>query len=325
MGPRRTYSIMRDHQDETTSHAPAEDLKRRSSWLSLHVELLKPRIILLLEVTALCGVLVHDLLAADSTWSGTARTMLVVLLGGFLASGGANALNMWFDRDIDALMSRTRLRPLPRRQMAPHHVLYFGLATSVLGTALITLLANPVAGAVTGFSVFFYVVVYTMLLKRRTPQNIVIGGVSGATPPLIGWAAAGGSLLTPLPWLMFLLIFLWTPPHFWALALFVKDEYSNAGVPMLPNVKGEMHTRKQIAAYGVALILLAPMFLTVELGLLFLVLALVLNLQFLRLSWRVVQEPGPAAPRKLFLFSLLYLFALFGLMVMDAAVYNQGG
>lgn len=295
------------------------------SWLGLHLALLKVRIILLLELAAISAILVHDLLHPHGSWTTTATTLLIVTVGGFLAAGGANALNMWYERDSDALMERTRSRPLPTRKMTPRHVLGLGLVTSLMGVATIWSLANWTAGLVTAFSVCFYVLVYTILLKRRTGQNIVIGGAAGATPPLIGWLAAGGELLTPLPWLMFLLIWLWTPPHFWALALNVQDDYRKAGIPMLPQIKGEAATHRHIAAYSLGLVVLPPLFCSSGSGYHVLVIGTLLNLLLLRLVWQLFRQTGIQAPRRLFAGSLLYLLAFMALLVLDALLQNTNG
>ena len=246
--------------------------------LSLYLELTKPRVVVLLQITALCSVLVHDVL--DSGLSATSgETMLIVFVGGYLSAGGANAINMWYDRDIDPKMSRTAARPIPSGAVPANAALGFGIALSMLGVVWFVLLANQVAAFWSAFSILFYVFVYSIWLKRRTPQNIVIGGIAGSTPPVIGWAAAEGDLPLAantldsligsvfdlgslMPWFMFLLIFLWTPPHFWALALYRSEEYGSAGVPMMPNVKGGERTILEMKIYALLLIALsvaAPM------------------------------------------------------------------
>ena len=241
--------------------------------LSLYLELTKPRVVVLLQITALCSVLVHDVL--DSGLSATSgETMLIVFVGGYLSAGGANAINMWYDRDIDPKMSRTAARPIPSGAVPANAALGFGIALSMLGVVWFVLLANQVAAFWSAFSILFYVFVYSIWLKRRTPQNIVIGGIAGSTPPVIGWAAAEGGLSLAtnsldsligsvldlgslMPWFMFLLIFLWTPPHFWALALYRSKEYGNVGIPMMPNVKGEERTILEMKAYAVLLVILS--------------------------------------------------------------------
>ncbi|MEO2179029.1 MAG: heme o synthase, partial [Candidatus Poseidoniia archaeon] len=246
--------------------------------LGPYLELTKPRVVVLLQITALCAVLVHDMLDSGlSTTSG--ETMLIVFVGGYLSAGGANAVNMWYDRDIDPKMSRTAARPVPSGAVPANAALGFGIALSMLGVAWFVLLANQVAAFWSAFSILFYVFVYSIWLKRRTPQNIVIGGIAGSTPPVIGWAAAEGDLSLAtnsldsligsvldlgslMPWFMFLLIFLWTPPHFWALALYRSKEYGSAGIPMMPNVKGGERTMREMKIYALLLIALsvaAPM------------------------------------------------------------------
>ncbi len=248
------------------------------SDLRSYFSLTKPRVVVLLQITALCSVLVHDQLGGGLD-ANTARTMLVVFVGGYLSAGGANAINMWYDRDIDPLMTRTKNRPVPAGEVSANAALGFGITLSLLGVVWFEILANSVAAFWSAFSVLFYVFIYSIWLKRTTPQNIVIGGIAGSTPPVIGWAAAEGELTVAtdsarvvleslldlgslMPWFMFLLIFLWTPPHFWALALYRSEEYGNVGIPMMPNVKGAERTVREMKAYAVLLVILsaaAPM------------------------------------------------------------------
>ena len=195
----------------------------KPSLAKIYWILMKPRVVFLLQATAICGVLVYDLTEGYKRdgWSylDSIRISLIVLIGGSLASGGSMAINMWYERDIDPLMERTESRPIPSGYISPNHALVFGITVCLMGIAIVSFLSVPEAGIITGFSAFFYVFIYTMFLKRRTPQNIVIGGLAGATPPAIGWIAAGGSIEDPLPWLMVLTIFMWTPAHFWSLTL----------------------------------------------------------------------------------------------------------
>ena len=205
-----------------------------TSGMRAYVALMKPRVLILLQITALCAVLIHDSLQwrVSGDWDilRTGQVMVVVVIGGTLTAGGANSINMWYDRDIAPEMSRTDRRPVPSGAVSANNALWFGISISILGVAWFMAMTNPVAAFWSGFSILFYVLIYTMWLKRSSTQNIVIGGIAGATPPLIGWAAAIPadelSISNPfflggdsLPWLMFALIFLWTPPHFWALAL----------------------------------------------------------------------------------------------------------
>ncbi len=244
-----------------------------SSSASDYFSLTKPRVVVLLQITAICAVIVHDslegVLSLDSI-----ETMIVVLVGGYLTAGGANAINMWYDRDIDPKMARTSQRAIPAGKVSPSSALFFGISISILGVIWFYHMSNGVAAFWSAFSILFYVLIYSMWLKRSTPQNIVIGGIAGSTPPLIGWAASEGqlsisfdssismiesviSLGSPMPWFMFLLIFLWTPPHFWALALYRSKEYAEVGVPMLPNVKGPQRTIIEMKVYSVLLVLLS--------------------------------------------------------------------
>ena len=243
------------------------------SNLRPYFSLTKPRVVVLLQITALCSVLVHDQLGGELD-ANTVRTMLVVFVGGYLSAGGANAINMWYDRDIDPLMTRTKDRAVPAGEVSANAALAFGIVLSFLGVMGFATLANSVAAFWSAFSILFYVFVYSIWLKRSTPQNIVIGGIAGSTPPVIGWAAAEDGLTvatdsaqamqeslldlgSPMPWFMFLLIFLWTPPHFWALALYRSEEYGRVGVPMMPNVKGPERTLREMKVYAIILLILS--------------------------------------------------------------------
>lgn len=204
----------------------------------------------------------------------TAYTMLIVFVGGYLSAGGANAINMWYDRDIDPMMTRTEGRPIPSGEVSSESALALGVLLSISGVSWFWILSNEIAAFWSAFSILFYVFIYSIWLKRSTPQNIVIGGIAGSTPPVIAWSAAEDGLAvstksanlmldslvdigSPLPWLMFLLIFLWTPPHFWALALYRSEEYGRVGVPMMPNVKGPERTLIEMKVYAVILILMS--------------------------------------------------------------------
>ncbi|MFC7500150.1 heme o synthase [Enterovirga sp. GCM10030262] len=279
------------------------------------VALTKPRVMTLVVFTGLCGLLVapapiHPVLAFTA--------ILCIALG----AGAAAALNQWYEADLDALMKRTRNRPLPAGRMERQSALHFGVGLGVFSVLLMGLATNWLAAAVLAVSILFYVLVYTVWLKRRTPQNIVIGGAAGAFPPMIGWAAVTGDV-TLLPFLLFTLIFLWTPPHFWALSLFVRSDYANAGVPMLPVVSGPTVTRQQIALYTLpmAAAATAPWPLGLA-GAFYGISASALSLLFLILSLRVLAnratDPAAMKPEKrLFAFSIVYLFAIFGALVLD--------
>jgi protoheme IX farnesyltransferase len=238
--------------------------------IKVMMQLMKLRVIVLLQITALCAILVHDTLArygaleVNRTWSDTLSVALITVVGGTLSAGGSNAINMWYDADIDPHMRRTMNRPIPLGHATPRFALMFGTVIAVLGSALF-LLVSTKAAFWSAFSVVFYVFVYSIWLKRRTPQNIVIGGIAGSTPPLIGWAAAAGDSIananvfdlgSPIPWMLFFLIFFWTPPHFWALALYRSGEYGKVNIPMMNEVRGPEHTVFQSKIYCVFLLLL---------------------------------------------------------------------
>ncbi len=240
--------------------------------INIWMRLMKLRVIVLLQITAICAILMHDLLArkgaidsVDRVWLDTLQTSIWVIIGGTLSAGGANSINMWYDKDIDPGMNRTSKRPIPAGEVSPLHALIFGIVISIIGVAVLWNV-HWKAGFWSAFSVLFYVLVYTMWLKRRTPQNIVIGGAAGATPPVIGWAAAAAGTIessnafdlgSPIPWMLFLLIFLWTPPHFWALALYRGGEYGKVGVPMMPDAKGAKRTLIESKIYCALLISLS--------------------------------------------------------------------
>ena len=278
--------------------------------------LTKPRVMTLVVFTGLCGLLVAP--ASIQPVLGFTAVLCIAL-----GAGAAAALNQWYESDIDALMKRTAARPLPAGRMEREAALQFGVGLGVFSVLLMGVATNWFAAAILAVSILFYVFVYTIWLKRRTPQNIVIGGAAGAFPPLIGWAAVTGDA-SLLPLLLFALIFLWTPPHFWALSLFVRSDYAAAGVPMLPVVAGARATRIQILLYTVPMagVAIAPWPLGLA-GALYGLAAAALSLAFLVLAARVLAnkatEPAGMKPEKrLFAFSILYLFVLFGALVADA-------
>ncbi|MBB5052375.1 protoheme IX farnesyltransferase [Afipia massiliensis] len=297
----------------------AIDLSPRISEASVadYIALLKPRVMSLVVFTALVGLVIapghfHPVLAVTS--------ILCIAVG----AGASGALNMWYDADIDALMSRTANRPVPRGRILPGEALAFGLTLSFFSVMTLGILVNWLAGGLLAFTIFFYVIIYTMWLKRWTAQNIVIGGAAGALPPVVAWAAATGSL-SPEPLLLFLIIFLWTPPHFWALALFRTDDYQRANVPMLPNVAGPDATRLQILLYTILLVAVAaspwPLgYFSAIYG----VTSLALGAGMLWYAVRVYRyRTGSAAlraTRGLFKFSILYLFALFLVLLAEVVV-----
>lgn len=282
--------------------------------------LLKPRVMSLVVFTAAAGlfvapIAVHPFLAFAS--------ILFIAIG----AGASGALNMWWDADIDEVMSRTQSRPVPSGRVTPEAAKIFGLWLSVFAVVMLALTANLFAAGLLAFTIFFYAVVYSMWLKRLTPQNIVIGGASGAFPPMIGWAVATGSVSLESV-LMFALIFVWTPPHFWALALFMNDDYTKAGVPMLPVTHGKRETRKQILIYTVLLAFVGPLLAFSSIGgpVIFLT-TLVLNGLFLKGAWALFKRPEPSAEadkyaveRKFFRLSLYYLFLHFVALMVDASL-----
>jgi protoheme IX farnesyltransferase len=279
-----------------------------------YLALTKPEIIVLLLVTTICTIFI----ASDgmpSMW-----LILWTTLGGALSAGGANALNCYVDQDIDQEMTRTRKRPIPSGRMEPQRVLIFGLTLAVLSFMVMLLGVNMLAAVLSLSGLLFYVFVYTLWLKRSTPHNIVIGGAAGAVPPLVGWAAATGRV-DLAAWWLFAIIFFWTPPHFWALALLIKKDYARAGVPMLPVVRSEDHTRKQIFLYSVLLLPITAMLYAVgALGSIYLVLALVLTGIFVWYAIRLLRDASVGSARRTYRYSLLYLALLFGSMVLDHAV-----
>src|SRR3954453_16474830 len=286
-----------------------------------YVALLKPRVMSLVVFTALVGLLVapghiHPVIGFTA--------LLCIAIG----AGASGALNMWYDADIDAVMTRTMRRPIPAGRVQPGEALAFGVMLAGFSVGVFGLLVNWVAAGLLAFTIFFYVFVYTMWLKRSTPQNIVIGGAAGAFPPMIGWAAVTGDV-TLAPVLMFLIIFLWTPPHFWALGLLKSDDYARAKVPMLPVVAGPDETRKQILIYS---LVLAPVGLSPTLfgfaGWIYGVVALICGALFLQLAWRVYRErtgaAAASAAKPLFAFSLLYVFVLFAALLADNLLARLG-
>jgi heme o synthase len=286
----------------------------RSAWRD-YVTLTKPRIMSLLLLTGLCGMVVGTRGVPD-VW-----LVAVTMLGLALACGGASALNHVLDRDIDRLMGeRTRARPLAAGRMPPSRALEFGLALSAFSFVLLASAVNVLTAALALVGNLFYVLVYTGWLKRTTPQNIVIGGAAGAVPPLVGWAAATGNLTLPALWL-FLIVFFWTPPHFWALALLLRENYAAAQIPMMPVVRGVRATTRQIVAYTLVLVAVAAVpFVAGTLGLGYLGVALALDGVFLLLALRLRRKVTPRRAALLFHYSLLYLALLFIAMAVDAAL-----
>jgi len=279
-----------------------------------YIALMKPRVMSLVVFTALVGLMVtpghlHPVLGFAA--------LLCITIG----AGAAGALNMWYDADIDAVMRRTSRRPIPAGRVLPREALAFGVTLAIGSIAVLGLVANWLAASLLAFTIFFYVVIYTMRLKRATPQNIVIGGAAGAFPPMIGWAAATGTIGLESV-LLFLIIFFWTPPHFWALSLWRAEEYARAGIPMLPVVAGHAETRRQILLYS---IVLAPVgaspWLLGYAGLLYGVTAIVAGAAMIGLSLHITvlgdDDEGLRGAKRLFGVSILYLFVLFAVLLID--------
>ncbi len=290
-----------------------------------YVQLLKPRVMSLVVFTALVGLLVAPV-SLHPVEAFTA--ILFIALGG----GASGALNMWWDADIDAIMRRTKSRPVPSGRVQAGEALAVGLALAGISVVMLALATNVLAGALLAFTIFFYVVIYSVWLKRSTPQNIVIGGAAGAFPPMIGWVAATGAVSVEA-FLMFMLIFMWTPPHFWALALFMKSDYGDAKVPMLTETHGRKVTRAHVWWYTVALVpfSLALGFTPVG-GHVYLAASIVLNLWFLRGAWAiwrrdeaVAEADGYKVEKAVFRFSLIYLFLHFTALLVDAGLRTWGG
>jgi protoheme IX farnesyltransferase len=275
-----------------------------------YLALLKPRVMSLVVFTGLVGLLIapghlHPVLGFTA--------LLCIAIG----AGAAGALNMWYDADIDAVMTRTANRPIPAGRIAPREALGFGMTLAVSSVVVLGLLVNWLAASLLAFTIVFYVVVYTMWLKRSTPQNIVIGGAAGAFPPMIGWAAATGGIgLESI--LLFLIIFFWTPPHFWALSLFRAEEYARAGVPMLPVVAGLNETRRQIVIYSLALVPIALMpWLFGYAGIVYGAAAFALGGLMVVLALQLKASATEAAAKSLFAYSVLYLFLIFAMLLVD--------
>lgn len=288
----------------------AVDATRRQR-LAAYLALTKPRIIELLLVTT-----VPAMILAAGGWPST-WLVVATLIGGSLSAGGANAINCYIDRDIDAVMPRTKRRPLPMHRIEPRNALMFGIALGVLAFAFLGAFVNPAAAIIATAALLFYVLVYTWGIKRWTPQNIVIGGAAGAMPVLVGWAAVTGGV--DLPALaMFGIIFYWTPPHFWALAMRYEKEYAAAGVPMMPVVYGKAETTKHILLYSfMQLALCLALFSVARMGALYLATALVLNLVFIIGAIRLYRTPSAKRAWELFRFSIYFLALLFAAIALD--------
>ena len=279
-----------------------------------YITLTKPRIVSLLLLTTVATMFVADPSGPPLS------TILWTMLGGYLAAGGAGAINHYLERESDARMTRTSRRPLASGRISPAHGLVFGIGLGVAAVVQLSLTVNPLAAALSAVGLLGYVFFYTIWLKPRTPQNIVLGGAAGAVPPLVGWAAATGGLSLDAIW-PFAIVFLWTPPHFWALSLLIKDDYARTGVPMLPVVRGEAVTRHEILAYSVVLVTVTALPAATGLfGGLYLAAALALGAGLIGLAAALSLRPSRAAARRLYLSSLLYLALLFVAMAADSVL-----
>lgn len=283
-----------------------------------YIALMKPGVMSLVVFTGLVGLLIapgsiHPLIGAVA--------IFCIAVG----SGAGATLNMWYDRDIDAIMTRTSTRPLPAGRIVPEEAFSFGIALSLGSVLVMGVLVNWIAAGILAFAIFFYAAVYTVWLKRTTPQNIVIGGAAGAFPPMIGWAAVTGDI-SWVSFSLFLIVFLWTPPHFWALALYKNSDYQKAGVPMLPVIAGPVETKKQMLMYSYLLVLSSfmPVYLGAA-GILYTVAAAMLGLVFIRHAWVVRHAQDDVAPRKMFGYSILYLFCLFATLPVDMILTTMLG
>jgi heme o synthase len=282
---------------------------RTLQLLSDYLELTKPKVQSLLLLSTVATMYV----------AGDPSLLLVALtcLGGYLSAGGAGAVNHWFDRDIDARMKRTASRPIPAGRVSPRAALTFGCTLACLSLLELSLTVNPLAAGLSFAGFLGYVFVYTVWLKRRTPQNIVIGGAAGAVPPLVGWAAVTGSV-SGTAVILFFIVFFWTPPHFWALSLLMKDEYAKVDVPMLPVVRGEAETRRQILLYSVLLYAVTQLpFCAGGFGVIYLVASLLLGLGFIAGAVNLYRRADRRSALRLYLYSLAYLALLFCAMVAD--------
>ena len=297
----------------TTRAVPANLAARPLAVIGDYVRLTKPRVISLLLFTT-AGAMFVAARGVPDGW-----LLFWTLIGGYLAAGGANAINQYVNRDIDERMSRTTERPVVAGRVSPGRALAFGVALGVASALVLGTFANWLAAALALLGLALYVGVYTLWLKRTSIHNIVIGGSAGAVPPLVGWAAVTGNLSLSA-WILFAIIFYWTPPHFWALALMLKRDYAAAGVPMLPVVRGESETKRQILLW--TLVMIAVTLLPVvagTAGALYLIAALALGGVFLYLAWRLFRDPGIAWARATFHYSLLYLALIFVALVIDVA------
>ncbi len=298
--------------NEAITSRPSE-VQRFKIVVNEYVQLMKPGILTLLLVTTLGAMLIAG------TGIPSFGLVLVTMIGGTLTAGGANVFNCYIDRDIDAKMNRTKKRATASGRMKPQTALIFGITITLAGFLLLGFFANWLAAGLALAGNFYYVFIYTLWLKRKTPHNIVIGGAAGAIPPLVGWAAVTGTL-APAAWILFAIIFYWTPPHFWALALLKQGEYGRVGVPMLPVVSGEQETRKQIFLYTVLLAAVTLLLVPFGMSWIYFVGAFALSAYFLFLAWRLLTDPSKELARKTFFYSIWFVAAIFALMVSDRLI-----
>jgi heme o synthase len=303
----------------TVSLAPSASATRGHALtlLGAYVQLTKPRVMSLLLATTAAAMLIAARGLPDIA------VFVATLIGGALMSGGAGAINHYVDRDIDPLMGRTAWRPIPSGVIKPRHALWFGIGLAVIASAVFAAFVNPLAMVLAQIGLLGYVFIYTLWLKRSTPSNIVIGGAAGAIPPLVGWAAVTHEIGSLTAWYLFAIIFFWTPPHFWALSLLIRQHYERAGVPMLPVVRGEDETRRQIILYSILLVVLTLVLSPFGMmGPIYFVAAVLLGGWFIRDAARLLRERTRPAARRLYLYSILYLFALFTAMAVDRVVIH---
>ncbi|WP_455475770.1 heme o synthase [Bartonella sp. B17] len=284
-----------------------------------YITLLKPRVMSLVVFTAVVGLVVSPV---SMSLLYSLLAILCIAVGG----GGAGALNMWYDADIDAVMERTKNRPIPTGKISPRNAFIFGIVLSTLSVLIMGGIINWFAAFLLAFTIFFYIVIYTIWLKRVTPQNIVIGGAAGAFPPMIGWAATTGTVSIN-SFLLFLIIFMWTPPHFWSLSLFSSLDYGAAGIPMMPNVRGERSTKKQILFYTIltAICAIGP-YITGFAGIFYGILSTILSVIFVYFAYRLLkadmQDVTISMAKRMFFFSLFYLAAIFGILLIESLVWS---
>jgi heme o synthase len=299
-------SVINEARQESSSRS-----KFLTETITSYIEVTKPKILVMLTFTSLCAALVAQ--RGVPSFS----TVLFMLLSASLSAGGSAAINMWYDRDIDIIMERTAKRPIPAGLISPPSVFWFGIILGILSVVIAFCFVNPLTAFLNAAGYIYYAVIYTMWLKRRTPLNIVIGGGAGAFPILIGWASVTGHL-SSTAWLMFMVVFLWTPPHSWALALYKNEEYTKAGIPMMPVIKGPHSTKVQSLIYMVLLFFCSlVLFVSGNFNVIYLIGALIFNIGLLFCTWKMMKEEDGVFiwAKKTFIFSLFYILGMFSTMV----------